>query len=185
MKPSDVLYGIAVGSKRRQRLLAPIGLIIFILFLSAVVLGGLATDRAFAPPPLFPGPVGVGLGVLLIIPGAILWSWCVVLFWRAHGTPVPFHPPRTLVTSGPFRYVRNPIVVGVVSCLFGLGFVLHSASLVFLWLPAFFLVNAIELKYVEESELERRFGETYNAYRRRVPRFLPRIGRRENDGTVA
>ena len=185
MKASNVLYAIAVGSKRRQRFLAPIGLIIFILLLSAVVLGALATDRAFALPPLVPGPVGTGLGVLLIIPGAILWGWCVVLFWHAHGTPVPFDPPQTLVTSGPFRYVRNPIVVGVFSCLFGFGFLLHSASLVFLWLPAFFLVNAIELKYVEEKELERRFGESYNSYRRRVPRFVPRIWRRESDRTVA
>jgi hypothetical protein len=36
----------------------------------------------------------------IIISGAVLWGWCVLLFWRAHGTPVPFHPPQTLVTSG-------------------------------------------------------------------------------------
>jgi protein-S-isoprenylcysteine O-methyltransferase Ste14 len=177
MRPSNVLYAIATGPKRRQQLLGPIGLIIFAALLAGVVLGGLATDRAFSPPLLFPGSLGIGLGVLLIIPGAMLWGWCVVLFWRAHGTPVPFHPPQTLVTSGPFRYVRNPIVVGVFSCLFGVGLLLHSPSLVFLWLPAFFLLNAIELKYVEEPELKRRFGESYESYRRRVPRFLPTVPR--------
>lgn len=175
MKPSDVLFAIATGPKRRQRFLGPIGLVIFVAIVAGVVLGGLATDRAFASPPLFPGSLGIGLGVLLIIPGALLWGWCIVLFWRAHGTPVPFHPPQTLVTSGPFRYVRNPILVAVFLCLFGVGLVLHSFSLVFLWLPAFFLLNAIELKYVEEPELGRRLGEDYESYRRRVPRFLPRL----------
>lgn len=174
MKPSNVLYTIATGPKRRQNLLVPIGLIIFLALLAGIVLGGLATDRAFAPPPLLPGSLGIGFGVLLIVPGAMVWGWCVVLFWRAHGTPVPFHPPQTLVTSGPFRYVRNPIVVGVFLCLFGAGFLFHSPSLVFVWLPAFFLVNAFELRYVEEPELGRRFGESYESYRRRVPPYLPR-----------
>lgn len=97
MKPSNVLYTIATGSKRRQQLLAPIGLFIFLALLAGIVFGGLATDRAFAQPPLFRGSRGIGLGVLLIIPGAMLWGWCVVLFWRAHGTPVPStHRRRSL-----------------------------------------------------------------------------------------
>jgi pimeloyl-ACP methyl ester carboxylesterase len=120
MKPSNLLYTIATGPKRRRQLLIPIGLIIFLALLAGILLGGLATDRAFAPPPLFPGSLGIVFGIFLIIPGAMLWGWCVLLFWRAHGTPVPFNPPQTLVTSGPFRYVRNPIVVGVCLCLFRL-----------------------------------------------------------------
>ena len=80
-----------------------------------------------------------------------------------------------LVTAGPFRYVRNPILAGVFLCLFGIALLLHSPSLVFLLLPTFFLLNAIEIKHVEEPELERRFGESYNSYRSRVPRFLPRL----------
>jgi len=175
MKPADVLYKIATSPKRRQRLLGPVGLLIFVALLAGVLIGGLATDRVFALPSLFPGSAGIGLGLLLIIPGATLWGWCVILFWRAHGTPVPFLPPETLVTAGPYRYVRNPILFGVFLCLFGVALLLHSPSLVFLWLPAFFLLNAIEIKYVEEPELERRFGESYKSYCSQVHRFLPRV----------
>ena len=57
---------------------------------------------------------------------------------------------------------------------------LRSVSMVFVWTPAFLLLNAIELKLVEEPELEHRFGERYSEYNRcRVPMFIPRIVRRE------
>jgi protein-S-isoprenylcysteine O-methyltransferase Ste14 len=59
--------------------------------------------------------------------------------------------------------------------LFGLGFLLHSVSLVFVWAPVFVVVNLIELRLVEEPELERRFGKSYREYRRRVPMFVPRM----------
>jgi len=64
---------------------------------------------------------------------------------------------------------------GVFTCLFGLGFILHSVSMVFIWTPVFFVFNVLSLKLVEEPELERRFGESYKEYRRRVPMFVPRV----------
>jgi len=92
----------------------------------------------------------------------------------ARGTPVPFNLPRELVVAGPYAWTRNPMLTGVFSRPFGLGFLLHPVSLVFVWTPAFVAFNAVELKLVEEPELERRFGESYGEYRHRVPRFLPR-----------
>jgi protein-S-isoprenylcysteine O-methyltransferase Ste14 len=70
------------------------------------------------------------------------------------------------------------MLAGVFACLFGLGFILHSLSMVLVWTPAFILLNAIELKLVEEPELERRFGASYSEYRRRVPMFVPMMARR-------
>ena len=67
------------------------------------------------------------------------------------------------------------MLTGVFACLFGLGFLLHSLSTVFIWTPMFVLFNLLELKIVEEPELERRFGESYVAYKRRVPMFVPRV----------
>ena len=174
MNPSDILYAIATSSKRRRWVLTPIGLSIFVVLLGAVIGGALATDRALSMPPLLPGVLGQIAGMILLSLGAILWAWCVVLFWRARGTPVPFNPPQQLVTTGPFGIVRNPILTGVFSCLFGLGFLLHSMSLVLLWAPAFLLFNVLSVKFLEQPELERRFGETYSEYRRRVPMFVPR-----------
>ena len=180
MKPSDMFYAVATGPERRRRILTPVGLVIFSALLVGVVIGGLATDRALSLPPLLPGAPGDAVGTLFVVAGAALWAWCVVLFRRAGGTPVPFNPPRELVTSGPFAHVRNPILVGVFSALFGLGFLLHSLALVIIWTPAFLVFNVISLKVVEEPELERRFGESYREYRRRVPMFLPRIAHRKS-----
>jgi protein-S-isoprenylcysteine O-methyltransferase Ste14 len=70
--------------------------------------------------------------------------------------------------------MRNPMVTGVFACLFGLGLIFHSVSIVLIWTPVYILLHVIELKMVEEPELERRFGASYTEYRHRVPMFLPR-----------
>jgi protein-S-isoprenylcysteine O-methyltransferase Ste14 len=87
------------------------------------------------------------------------------------------NPPNELITTGPYAWVRNPMVTGVVGALFGLGFMLHSAGIALIWTPAYVLVHWIELKRVEEPELVRRFGATYLGYRERVPMFIPSLTR--------
>lgn len=86
----------------------------------------------------------------------------------------PFNPPPELVVVGPYAWMRNPMLTGVFAFLFGVGFLLHSVSMVFVWTPLFLVLNAIELKLVEEPELELRFGASYRDYRQRVPMFIPR-----------
>jgi protein-S-isoprenylcysteine O-methyltransferase Ste14 len=180
VKPSDVFYSVATGPERRRRLLTPVGLVVFGGLLLLVVFGSLRTDRALGLPLLLPGAVGWMVGVPLLAAGLTLVAWCLVLFRRGKGTPVPFNPPRELVVAGPYAWVRNPMLTGVFACLFGLGFCLNSLSMVVLWTPVFVLANAIEVRFVEEPELERRFGASYSEYRRRVPMFIPRVvSRRE------
>jgi protein-S-isoprenylcysteine O-methyltransferase Ste14 len=149
-------------------------LFIFGLTLAAVVIGGLYTDRVLHPPEVLSGRLGVGIGVLLLVLGVLLCGWCVLRFRRAKGTPVPFNPPKELVVTGPYVWMRNPMVTGVFTSLFGIGFILHSPSIVLIWTPLYILVHVIELKTVEEPELVRRFGAPYTEYRRRVPMFIPR-----------
>ncbi len=96
------------------------------------------------------------------------------MFKKGRGTVVPFNPPQELVVVGPYAWMRNPMLTGVFACLFGLGFLLHSLSMVFVWTPVFLVLNGIELKLVEEPELERRLGASYRQYRRCVPMFVPR-----------
>jgi protein-S-isoprenylcysteine O-methyltransferase Ste14 len=136
-------------------------------------------DRALGVPELLPGPIGTLIGVVLLSLGLVLWIWCVVWFLKARGTPVPFNPPRALVTEGPYAWSRNPMLTGVFAVMFGIGFLLHSVSMVFIWMPVFVIFNVLELKLVEEPELERRFGENYLEYKRRVPMFIPRGTREE------
>ncbi len=175
MRPVDVFYSVATGPEHRRTLLTPVGAVVFIALLLLVVFVSLLTDRALGLPRLLPGTLGWVVGVPLLAAGGFLWGWCVVLFWRAKGTPIPFNPPRELVVAGPYAWVRNPMLTGVFACLFGVGFFLHSVSMVVLWTPLFVVANAIELKLVEEPELERRIGATYSEYRQRVPMFVPRM----------
>lgn len=178
MRLDDLFYSVATGSKRLRLLLTPVGLVVFFGMLLLVVSGSLYMDRALGFPKLLSGPIGTLIGVVLLSLGFVIWACCVVWFSKAKGTPVPFNPPRELVTVGPYAWSRNPMLTGVFAFLFGIGFLLHSVSMVFVWTPAFIIFNVLELKLVEEPELERRFGESYIEYRRRVPMFVPKGARR-------
>ena len=174
LSPIDFFHASATGPRWRRRLLTPPAFLVFLAVVLAPVWAGLATDRALALPPLFPGPLGVALGAAALALGVPLVGWCVALFVRHRGTPVPVNPPRELVVTGPYAWSRNPMVTGVQAILFGVGFLLHSMGIALLWVPGFWALMALELKLVEEPELERRFGEAYRAYRDRVPMFVPR-----------
>jgi protein-S-isoprenylcysteine O-methyltransferase Ste14 len=77
------------------------------------------------------------------------------------------------------------MATGVFACLFGLGFLFHSLSMVFVWTPLAFVLHAIALKRIEEPELELRFGPSYREYSRNVPMFVPRVPRHGTKGRVA
>ena len=115
------------------------------------------------------------VGVLLMIPGALLVLACVASFViRGHGTPAPFDPPAAFVATGPYRYVRNPMYIGAALLLFGYGLWERSASVALLSLVLLFGAHLFVL-LVEEPGLKRRFGESYLAYRRSTNRWLPRL----------
>jgi len=174
---ADVFHSIATGSRRRRALLTPVGLVVFGASLLLVVLTGLLIDRLFHVPPLLPGAIGAVVGAPLLVAGSLLMAWCVLRFKKAAGTPVPFNPPTELVVEGPYVWTRNPMLTGVFTGLFGLGVLLHSFGMVLVSIPAYILLHVVELKMVEEPELERRFGTSYSEYKRRVPMFWPRFWR--------
>lgn len=153
-------------------------LIAFGASLAVVVLGGQATDALLATPLLPGAPAWIAVGWALLLGGLGLCAWCVALFATAGGTPVPTKPPGALVQRGPYAWVRNPMLSGVFAALFGVGLVLRSPAITFLWTPAYVLLHILELKRVEEPRLERRFGVAYRAYRNVVPMFIPRPWRR-------
>jgi protein-S-isoprenylcysteine O-methyltransferase Ste14 len=167
----DLLYSITTGSERRRRLLTPIVAALAVSLLLSVLVASRFADRALDLPVLLPGATGAGLGTVLLAAGLAVWSWSIALF---NGKGVPVNPPRTLVRRGPYKWIRNPMLVGIWLALLGLGFLLHSAALVCAGAPAVILVTVIELKLVEEPELERRLGAPYRQYKADVPMFLPR-----------
>jgi protein-S-isoprenylcysteine O-methyltransferase Ste14 len=142
-----------------------------------VVVIGLLIDRVLHFPQFLPDLIGLAVGSPLLMAGALLCGWCVVRFKKAAGTPVPINPPTELVVEGPYLWTRNPMLTGVFTGLFGLGVLLHSLGMVLVSIPAYIILHVIELKLVEEPELERRFGATYSEYKRQVPMFWPRFWR--------
>lgn len=115
-----------------------------------------------------------GLGALLLLAGVALFSWCLALFARVgKGTLAPWDPTQHLVAVGPYRYVRNPMITGVAAVLAGEALFTGSHVLA-LWLMVFVAMNFAYFVLVEEPGLERRFGEPYRQYKRRVPRWIPR-----------
>lgn len=90
------------------------------------------------------------------------------------GTLAPWDPPRQLVVRGPYRYVRNPMISGVVFALFAEAMLLTSVPHL-TWAFVFLAINLIFITVVEEPQLARRFGEPYREYCRRVPRIWPSL----------
>jgi protein-S-isoprenylcysteine O-methyltransferase Ste14 len=126
-----------------------------------------------------PGPAILGtpltrwLGVLLIVLGLPLFIDFVVRFVREGlGTPAPIAPTRHLVVGGPFGVVRNPGYVAVIALLLGQAFVLARTEL-FAYAGAVALGFHAFVVLYEEPTLQRTFGAEFDAYSRRVPRWLP------------
>jgi protein-S-isoprenylcysteine O-methyltransferase Ste14 len=176
MALSDLLYKITTGPMSVRRILTPIGLLVFLAAMCAVIGAGVFLDRWLGLARFLPRAAGVGISIPLIAAGVFLSGWSIVVFLDERGTPVPFNPPRGLVAKGPYAYSRNPMTAGLFLQFFGVGFLLGSVGLTFIVTPAFIVASVIGLKVVEEPELVRRLGAPYVEYRRKTSMFLPRLG---------
>jgi len=71
------------------------------------------------------------------------------------------------------------MLLGLFLLMLGLGVLFGSLSLIFIFTPLFILLNVLYLKAIEEKEMEKKFGEEYLEYKKRVPMFIPRLKKRE------
>jgi protein-S-isoprenylcysteine O-methyltransferase Ste14 len=132
-----------------------------------------AVGLPFASAPL--GSPRFWLALPPALAGFLLGCWTMALFFfRGEGTAAPWDPPKRLVVRGPYRHVRNPMIVGVLLMLGGMGIYLGS-PLVLGWMVLFFVGNAVYFPRMEEPGLRRRFGQDYAVYCENVPRWLPRL----------
>ena len=113
---------------------------------------------------------GAALGLL----GALGIVLCIALFVvRGRGTPAIFDAPRRFVAVGPYRHVRNPMYLSAIATFCGFGLYTRSLA-VLIFAAAWFVLIHVFVLAIEEPGLRRRFGETYDEYCRRVPRWMPR-----------
>ncbi|TGN82659.1 isoprenylcysteine carboxylmethyltransferase family protein [Bradyrhizobium yuanmingense] len=160
-----------------SKIKAVLGSALFFLIAPAMLAGVIPwsiTHWEFRPPFLAVEATRLA-GVAFIIAGVpgLLDSFARFAL-QGLGTPAPIAPPRNLVVSGLYRYVRNPIYVAVVAVILGQAVLFADRQLLgygaLLWL--FFHVWVV---MIEEPTLKETFGTEYESYCANVPRWLPRF----------
>lgn len=111
----------------------------------------------------------------LWVVGVTTLLWC---FWdflvKGRGTPAPIDPPKELVVSGLYNYVRNPMYVGIALILVGHFMWFGFWNLLIYTVIVFIAFNSF-VAFYEEPNLKNRFGTAYEDYLKRVPRWIPRL----------
>jgi protein-S-isoprenylcysteine O-methyltransferase Ste14 len=115
------------------------------------------------------------VGVASILIGAVILFRCIWDFAvTGHGTVAPVDPPTTLVVRGFYRYVRNPIYVGVLLIVLGEAILLGSVRLV-VYMFLLWLFFHLAVVFYEEPTLRENFGAPYDVYLHTVGRWLPKL----------
>ena len=161
------------------RIKAALGSLAFLVLAPGVVAGlipWLITGWSPLPPGDLPGALR-WTGLLLIAAGLMVILDAFARFaWEGLGTPAPVAPTRTLVVSGFYRFVRNPMYIAVTALIFGQAVLFASlgVALYGLVIAAAFLAF---VRLYEEPTLRQAYGEEYVAYCAATPRWIPRFRR--------
>jgi protein-S-isoprenylcysteine O-methyltransferase Ste14 len=124
-------------------------------------------------------------GALLVLLGAGGYLWCALAFaLRGLGTPLILDPPTRFVAVGLYRYTRNPMYASLLIVIGGIGALFRSHQVILYGLGLFCCFHLFVVAY-EEGALTRRFGVSYEEYRRRVPRWWPRPRAPDGSGRPA
>jgi protein-S-isoprenylcysteine O-methyltransferase Ste14 len=113
--------------------------------------------------------IAVGTAIYLC---TAFWGFALI----GRGTPAPIAPTKKLVMRGLHRFVRNPMYIGVALILGGQAWLFHSTHIAIYLLIFALIVHFFVLVY-EEPTLRRQFGQEYEDYRQRVPRWIPKFPR--------
>ena len=160
-----------------QRMSAVLGTSIFFVvapFLAAGIIPWWITRWQFRPP--FLGlELTRAIGVVLIVAGVpgIVDSFARFAL-QGLGTPAPVAPPQKLVVTGLYRYVRNPMYVSVLAIVLGQALLFGDWRLM-VYAALFWLACHAYVILYEERTLQRKFGAEYDAFRAKVPRWIPRL----------
>jgi protein-S-isoprenylcysteine O-methyltransferase Ste14 len=144
----------------------------------------------FPPPLLYAIPLGIGLliqrfypvavlprrialvpGVILVALGLALAAVAMASFFRARTSPIPIKPTTAIVATGPYRFTRNPMYLGLALLYLGITLWVDTLwPLLFLPLVLFTVQRTVIAR--EERYLEAKFGEEYQGYKARVRRWI-------------
>jgi len=148
---------------------AALGSTVF-FFAAPCVVGGVVPwwVSGWAAPRFWPGFVVVAAGAIVVLRA-------FVRFVReGRGTPAPVAPTEELVVGGDYRFVRNPMYVGVVAAILGQALVFLDLRVLLYGVLAW-AVMASFVRWYEEPVLRQRYGTQYEDYCKSVPAWLPRL----------
>lgn len=115
----------------------------------------------------------IALGAVFILSGLAMLAWTNVLFVAfGNGTLAPWDPTEKLGLLGPYSYVRNPMILGVVVAILGEA-LLFSSFWLLGWSGLFAMINHLWFVRWEEPALAKRYGKDYERYAQNVPRWIP------------
>jgi protein-S-isoprenylcysteine O-methyltransferase Ste14 len=115
------------------------------------------------------------IGDLVFLMGTVIYLRCAWEFAvRGLGTPAPIAPTKFLVTTALHRYVRNPMYIGVAMAIVGEAAIFRSVHVAEYAVVMLLIAHTFVVLY-EEPTLQRQFGESYEEYRKTVPRWIPRL----------
>lgn len=141
-----------------------------LIYLAGILIA-LALDRWWRHYPIFPSTEWRWSGLVLIVAGLFPIVAGRRAMLAAETNINPFKPTKAMVTSGPFRFTRNPLYVGVTLIYCGLSLVSNTWWCFVLLVPVLLFIH-FGVVTREERYLERKFGESYREYRARVRRYF-------------
>ncbi len=149
---------------------------VFVLLIPYLILKGSTTIDCWLQIMRFNfGLINFMVGGALALIGWLFAMWSIVdQLTRGRGTPLPVMATQTLLIAGPFAYCRNPMSFGTIVLYSGLAIWAGSWSAIGL-VTTFAVVLITYLKFVEEKELEARFGQSYTEYKRTTPFIIPSL----------
>jgi len=110
-----------------------------------------------------------------LIVGLSLLAWATIFQWKiGDGVPAPNAPTQHLVTTGPYKLCRNPIELGAIFYYLGVGTFIGGIIVGIICFLLVLIIGSVYHKFIEELELEIRFGDEYKQYRKNTPFLIPR-----------
>jgi protein-S-isoprenylcysteine O-methyltransferase Ste14 len=170
---AEFVYRVAAKNDRRRVLWSVAGALFWYGAVAIMIWMAPIVDRAMGIRMLIPLALRLTVGIILLLIGVPTVCWTIIRFLRTRGSPIPFNPPPALVVNGLYRVVRNPMHLGWTVLLIGVAVLMQSFTLLVIFIPLFVLAHIIYLKFVEEKELEKKFGQAYIDYKQKVPMFFP------------
>src|SRR4051812_31674488 len=160
----------------RARVRAWVGTLVFLLLAPGVVAGLIPAVITGGRMPRTSGGTAPAtiVAAIMILTGVVVLLGAFIRFARADGTPAPPMPTGHLVVVGPYRYVRNPMYLAVLTIILGQALLFRSAAVV-LYAGVVLLAVVLFVRGYEEPTLEHEYGDEYREYRRNVRAWIPRL----------